>query len=195
MTSRRLLLATCAALALGTGFGSLARSVAQAAEPAVVEDRVTLLATVETIDMATRTVLLRSLTGGLLTVKAGPEVRNLAQVRPGDRVTVDYYQAVAVQMGAPGSAPPPTVDSGEYRAALGERPAAGAYEATSVRVTVVSIDRATYRVSFLDPGNNLHTVAVRAEPMRNFVRALRPGDQVDIHYVEELAVSIEPAAR
>ncbi|MCK8787406.1 hypothetical protein M0638_23840 [Roseomonas sp. NAR14] len=195
MTSRRLLLAACAALALGTGFGGLASSVVQAAGPAMVEDRVTLLATVETIDMATRTVLLRSSSGNLFTVKAGPEVRNLAQVRPGDRVTVDYYQAVAVQMGAPGSAPPPTADSAEYRAALGERPAAGAYEAMSVRVTVVSIDRATYRVSFLDPGNSLHTVVVRAEPMRNFVRTLRPGDQVDIHYVEELAVSIEPAAR
>lgn len=196
MSARRFWLSAVTTLAFGGGLvGSLSNDIARAATPAVVEDQVSLFATVESVDLATRAVLLRSPGGVLVTVKAAPAVRNLAQVRAGDQVAVDYYQAVAVQLAAPGAAPPPSRESEAYRAALGERPAAGAYEAIRLRVTILRIDRATSSVTFLDPGNRQHTVTVHAEPMRNFVRALKPGDQVDVDYVEELAVSIEPAGR
>jgi hypothetical protein len=192
LSSRRPWLAAIAALPLAAGLPCLP---AKSAEPTLVEDRALLTATVETVDLAARAVLLRSPTGAVATVLAGPEVRNLAQLRPGDRVIVEYYRAVAVQLGAPGAAPEPVQDSAAYRAALGQRPGFVGHDALRMRVTVVAVEGAGSSVTFLDPAQTPHTVAVQAEAMRDFVKALKPGDQVDVAYVEALAVSIAPAER
>ncbi len=67
-------------------------------EPASRELTLETTAVVQTIDMETRQVLLRTENGRMLTIIAGPEVRNLDQVEPGDRVKATYYESVAVQM-------------------------------------------------------------------------------------------------
>jgi hypothetical protein len=56
---------------------------------------------VESVDTSTRQVLLRTPDGARTTVVAGPEVRNLPQLKPGDRVTITYQEAIAVQMAQP----------------------------------------------------------------------------------------------
>ena len=64
-----------------------------------VEQTTTFVGVVETIDPVAREVLVRgdggSQRGALLTVIAGRAVQRLNQIRAGDRVTVQYYQAVA----------------------------------------------------------------------------------------------------
>ena len=83
--------------------------------PTSVAHTMQLVATVESVDMSTRQVLLQTPDGARATVVAGPEVRNLPQVRAGDSVTVTYQEAIAVQMAQPGTAPP--------NAAAADRPA------------------------------------------------------------------------
>jgi hypothetical protein len=65
---------------------------------------------IETVDPQAREVLLRgqsgAQTGKLVTLVAGRAVRRLNDLKPGDRVTVRYFQAFAAQTvpaGAPGS--------------------------------------------------------------------------------------------
>ena len=57
---------------------------------------------VETVDPVSRELLLRGAggtqSGVLLTVVVGPQVQRLDQIRPGDRVTVTYYQALRAQV-------------------------------------------------------------------------------------------------
>src|SRR6516162_6431218 len=78
-----------------------------------------VIATVESVDMSTRQVLLRTPDGARATIVAGPEVRNLEQLRAGDRVNVTYQVAIAVQMAQPGSAPPDVAALVAQRAAPG----------------------------------------------------------------------------
>lgn len=161
---------------------------------AVIEDRVTTVATVESIDMRSRDVLLRGPNGGLFTVKAGPEVQNLAQVRPGDRVYIAYQEALAVQVSPPGQMGPPSErDTAAVRAARGERPAGAGYDMIRVRVKIEAVDRSTNTVSFIGPQGVLNIVAVRNPEMIAFIRRLRPGDEVELNYVEAVAISVEPA--
>jgi hypothetical protein len=70
---------------------------------------------------------------------AGPEVRNLPQLRAGDRVTVTYQEAIAVQMAQPGSAPPDAAALVAQRAAPGQLPGGAVGGVVAARVTVVSV--------------------------------------------------------
>src|SRR5690349_11033863 len=55
-------------------------------------------ATVEAVDVATRTVKLKNARGDERTITAGPEVRNLDQIKVGDTVTIEYVEALAIEL-------------------------------------------------------------------------------------------------
>src|ERR1700693_6207534 len=74
--------------------------------PTAIQQTVTGVATVESVDQTTRQVLLSDPSGNLLTVTAGPGIRNLAQVHAGDQVHVIYQRAVAVRLASPGGSLP-----------------------------------------------------------------------------------------
>lgn len=151
-----------------------------------------LVATVESVDMSTRQVLLQTPDGARATVVAGPEVRNLPQLRAGDRVTVTYQEAIAVQMAPPGSAPPNAAALVAQRAALGQLPGGAMRSVVAARVTVVSLAPDGTSVTFIGPTGVLHTADVQDPKMQSFVQRLKPGDQVDVGYANELAVRVEP---
>jgi hypothetical protein len=190
---------TPASLALAVFVIAAPAAMAQTATPspgAATSRLTTLTATVESVDMTTREVLLRGEGGRLAIVAAGPEVRNLAQVRPGDRVVLDYQEAIAVEIVRPGDTRPPVGGvAAAGRAEPGQRPAGVVGEAVRVRVRIDAVDASAGVVTFTGPRGATRTVAVREPAMRDFVRGLRPGEEVDIAYAEALAVGVEPAAR
>jgi hypothetical protein len=149
-------------------------------------------ATVESVDMSTRQVLLRTPDGTRATVVAGPEVRNLPQLRAGDRVNVTYQVAIAVQMAQPGTAPLNAAALVTQRAAPGQLPGGAVGGVITARVTVVSLAPDGTSVTFTGPSGVSHIAEVSDPQMRSFVQRLRPGDQVDVGYVNEVAVSVEP---
>ena len=80
-------------------------------------------AVVEKVDQNTREVRLRTTDGKELTVVAGPEVRNLAQVSAGDTVRLTYYESVVARMAEPGAGGPATTSVVTGRAPEGGKPA------------------------------------------------------------------------
>ena len=151
-----------------------------------------LVATVESVDMSTRQVLLRTPDGNRATVVAGPEVRNLPQLRAGDRVNVTYHEAIAVQMAQPGTAPPNAAALVTQRTAPGQLPGGAVSGVITARVNVVSVAPDGTSVTFTGPSGLFHTAEVSDPQMQSFVQRLRPGDQVDVGYANELALRVEP---
>ncbi len=190
ITRRASLIALGSASLLGLGVTACAPS---GPTPTMVEDQVTLLATVESVDPRAREVLLRGPAGNLLTVRVGPEAVNLPQLRAGDRVLVAYRQAVAVSLGAPGAAPPPVAGGGAIGAAPGQRPAGAAFEEVRLRVRIDAVDRGSGTVTFTGPNRAQRIVVLRDPAMLDFARRLRPGDEVDIAYLEAVAFRVERA--
>ena len=89
------------------------------------EQAVKVTAKVKKVDLKTRHVTLEGPDGKRVTVTAGDEVRNLAQVKAGDDVVVTYYESIAYEVKKPGDATPGVaVAEGAQRAKLGEKPGA-----------------------------------------------------------------------
>jgi hypothetical protein len=165
---------------------------AAAQQPVVVNDLIEARATVESVDQASRKVLLRDDYGQFDTVVAGPEVRNLAQVKVGDRVVVRVHQSIAVAMGKPGSEPVAAAETVAGRAKPGAKPAAMKAEGIQARVTILAVDPKTDTVQFVGPTHILRVVHVRNPKLQEFIRTLKTGDEVDVTYAIAVAVAVEP---
>jgi len=187
MRPRFLLLAAAATLLIGVAYPL------RTAAAVTVSDEEEVSATVESVDQAQRSVLLRGPQGGLMTVVAGPEVRNLAQVKPGDRVVVRYREALAASLAKPGSSAPSAQSTGRTeRAPLGEKPCGSVEQSIQVRVRITRIDPKHNLVSFVGPAQIERTTEVLDPEMQKFLHTLHVGDEVDLTYTEAVAVHVEP---
>jgi hypothetical protein len=162
-------------------------------QPAVVGASAERMAVVESVNMNERTVLLRGQDGQFATLRVGPDARNLAQVKPGDRVVVTVTEAVAASLADPRDGRGPT-DSAAVatRAPAGERPAGSLTEAKRVRVRVERVDTGSNTVAFLKPDGTRGEVRVGDPRMREFASTLKPGDEVDVVLLESVSLRVLP---
>ncbi len=183
--------AIAAALAL-TALAGCA-SMTATPRPAGTATLITATATVESVDMASRQVTMRADDGSLVSVTAGPEVRNLAQLAPGDVVEFNFFQSVAVSMAEPGDA----ADTGTMllagRAADGDKPGGLAIEATDMVVTLVSYDDRNFQATIRMEDGSTRRVTVPPE-LRSFAAARGAGSRVLVSLTDAMAVSIVETA-
>ena len=180
------------------GFAALALA-ACATEPAelpsgiVRESTVSSTATVKKVDLATRVVTLAGADGKSFDVKCGDEVRNLAQLRVGDRVTATYYESVAYEVHKPGSVEAGARAAvGAARAEPGEKPGAVAANVVEITATIESIDKSVPLVVLRRADGELTPIKVRDARKLD---AVAVGDMVEITFTEAMAISVETAAQ
>lgn len=156
-------------------------------ELAVEKSRVvTVTATVEALDLASRIVTLKGPKGNTITFKADDRVKNLPQVKVGDQVVAEYYQSMAVRMAKPD-------EEGEAVHALataepGERPAGIEASQMTITASIEAIDKERSFVTLKGPEGNLVTVKVMDPKNLDKVKV---GDRIVITYTEALAISVE----
>lgn len=183
--------AAASVLALGLFLGSGSPShAAGAMTTAVIQEK----AAVESVDMSTRQVLLRAQDGKLETIAVGPEVRNLAQVKPGDQVEFTIRLGIAAEM-APSNASGPPIAHLDVatRAQPGEKPAGFVGQAVRVRVTFVSYDPRTKTTTFTLPSGEQRSKVLETRQMQDFAAGLKAGDKVDVTFARSLAIAVRPA--
>lgn len=193
----RLTLTALVALPL-LGLGACASEPQQPVNPpapTVVSTAKEAVGVVERVDARTRRVTIRTPNEGRVTLVAGPEVQNFAQIRRGNRVRLRYEEAVAVQMTPRGTNLPAEASVGAARAEPGQRPAGAVVTTVRDTVTVNSVDAANNMVTFTSSRGVRRTVAVRSPEMQAFIRTLRPGNRVNVAISEATAISVEPAER
>lgn len=173
---------------------AVATGVAADKEPYERTQTEEMTAKVESVDPATRGIVLNGGQGIRLAMVAGPEVRNLDQIKPGDEVVAVYHQALAAQVKPPGTplAAPTTADRVE-RSKPGEKPSGAMGVSVATTVHIESVDKSFNTVSFKRADGVVRTVAVEDPDAQRFIHTLKPGDPVEIVYTEALAVSVMPA--
>jgi hypothetical protein len=176
------------------GFALLLAACAAPPKPLNISETVEAYATVEAIDYSTREVVLRDAKGRQTLVKAGPEVRNLAQVKKGDRVVVRFTEAFAAQVVKPGTGVAGVqADTSVARAAPGERPAATVGEQIRTTVKVYDVDPYANTIEVTGPRGYNRRLKVKDPQAIAFIRGLKKGDEVEVTFSEALAISVEPA--
>lgn len=153
---------------------------------------VEVTATVTAIDQATREVTLTTDDGATHSFIAGADVQNLAQVQPGDVVTVVYAEALAYEVRKGGSAVAPMTTIAGGRAEPGSKPAGAVGQQTTVTVSITAIDPAVPAVTFTGPAGNSRTIKV-LHPEK--LEGVSVGDTVEITYTEALAIKVVSAPK
>jgi hypothetical protein len=175
----------------------LAACAHEAPKPVKVENTREETAAVIAIDQATRMVTLRGPDGEHFTVYCSPEVRNFSQIKVLDNVVVRYYEAVGAELksrggtGTGATAAETAVEVG--RAEEGQRPAGTVSTKTSAVVKIQDVDTKTNVVSFYGEDGELRAFPVQTPQGKEFIKKLKPGDEVEVTYTEALAISVEPA--
>lgn len=149
-------------------------------------------AVVEAINAENRIVTLRSLArDASVTMDVGKDVRNLDQVKVGDRVVVEFLEAVAVDLKKGGGMTPSAgVVGAAARAQMGERPGGAVGSELEVVATIVAIDADEPSVTLQGPKGGLTDVLVR-HPEK--LMDVDVGDQVVITYKRAVAISVTPS--
>lgn len=149
----------------------------------------TLTATVQAVDLKRRTVTLKGPEGNVFTIKVDDSVKNLPQVKVGDQVVAQYYEAIAVEVMKPGEAPGgASAKEAVATAKPGEKPAGVVVNTVTVTTTIENINKKDQTVTLKGPQGNTEVVKVR-NPQN--LEKVKVGDEVVITYTQALAISVE----
>lgn len=154
----------------------------------VVEDVFMVQAVVTAIDQPSRRVTLTGSDNTSYTFTAGPEIRNLAQVRVGDKVTSTFSRRVAILVQSPDQPQPAAYAATANRTALGDKPGALVAEEYSVRATVRSIDAANRTAVLGFSDGDQRTVPIRQDVDLSRYKA---GDIVVVRVTAALTVLVQ----
>jgi hypothetical protein len=152
---------------------------------------VTLTASIEAIDMATREVTLKGPLGNSVTITVDKRVKRLGEFKVGDFVRADYFVSVAAELRPPTAEEektPLVVMDAAGKAPPGSAPAAAGVRRFRVVTTVEGLDRPSRTVTVKGPRGNYFTARV-ADPSR--LTQMRIGEHIVVTCTEALAVSLE----
>jgi Cu/Ag efflux protein CusF len=153
-----------------------------------------LSATVTSVDPQSRMIELKGEDGRTASFAAGPEVKNFAQIRSGDRVVVSYYRGINAQVLPAGAAASRDVHQLDLAATAqpGAKPGAGVGSAMRGTVIVQKVDTKANTLTFQKPDGSSRTMPIESDEGRAFIRKLKKGDKVDVVYAEAVAVQVRP---
>ncbi|MBI1825111.1 MAG: hypothetical protein HY287_14745 [Planctomycetes bacterium] len=146
--------------------------------------------TVENIDVPNRLVTVRDASGNPLTVYVDESVKTFPQAKVGDQVRVRYLESLAVRLMKPSESTTALQVKDETTRMSPGQPIGKATTEVNTTVRIESVDRTGSVVTFTGPRGR-RTVHVVDPSLRDYVRQLRAGDNVDVTYKEALAISLE----
>ncbi|TFG76406.1 MAG: hypothetical protein E4H21_06460 [Thermodesulfobacteriales bacterium] len=150
---------------------------------------VVMTATVQSLNVKDRLIVLTDAAGNVQVVNAGPEVKNFDQIALGDEVTAEFYESVALQLAGPDTEPAEGEAMGVMTAAKGEKPGMVAIDVISEIVTVEAIDKANQKVKLKGADGQVATVKV--DPSIGDLTKIKVGDKIRVTYTKALAISVQ----
>jgi Cu/Ag efflux protein CusF len=156
---------------------------------AVVAQTVKATATITALDKTTRDITLKGPQGNLMTVTAGPEVKNFDKLKVGDTVDMQYVEALTLELKKGGGLVVGRTDTaGAAGAKAGATPAGVMGRQVTIVADVIATDPAKQTVTLKGPQQ---TVDLRIPDPEQFKRVAK-GDQVEAKFTQAFAVAVEP---
>jgi len=157
-----------------------------------VSETVKMTATVVLIDMGTRDLVLIDSQGKMHKVNVSDQVRNLDQVKVGDKVTAEYTEAISLKLKKRGTADvsPASAEAAAIRSPKGMKPGGAVGRKVTAFATVVAVNPQKQFVTLRGPMGNEYDVQVLDPAL---LKAVTKGDEVEVIYTEAVAISVQSA--
>lgn len=166
---------------------------AQQTVPATgVGEIITSTVRVQAVNLAKRQLTVRNQEGETFIIDVPPEVRRLAEIRPGDVIVAEHREALAVVLhrtDASTGIRERRESVSVERAGMDQPPGMVARETVQVLANVLAIDKAQRKVTIQGAE---HTVILKVSEGID-LDAIAVGDEVLAVYIQEVAINLEPA--
>ena len=149
----------------------------------------TVAATVIAIDKTTRLVKLRTDSGDTMTVVAGKEVKNFANIKVTDRVKAAIVEQLRVEVTS-GAAARDTQEVSSTSAKPGEQPSGTLTRSSRSTASIVAIDKTAGTVTLKGQDGNIYTVKPK---LKENLDKIQIGDQVVFTVTKKVAASVAKA--
>ena len=150
---------------------------------------VVLSATVDSVDVQKRIVVLKDANGNLMQMNVAKSINDLDKVKKGDMFMVEHAQAIAVGLTAAGKGQKPGV-SGVRSVVVAGKGSAKPFEETTdtifATVKIATIDQKTRMVTFTMPSGEKQKVKV--DPSVLGLEKFKAGDDVMVEFVDDTAI-------
>lgn len=146
--------------------------------------------TVEAIDVPDRLVTVRTTSGDVLTFYIDESVKDFPQAKVGDRVRIRYRDSYAFRLKGRGEAGPGAEITTETTRDGGAHPRRSAKAEVKATVRIESVSADGKSVTFTGPRGRRAT-QILDRSLQEYVRKLRPGDEVEVTYQEAMALSLD----
>jgi hypothetical protein len=161
---------------------------AKAGPRVVVAETTSIEARLDAVDVNTRRMTVTGPRGKTLTLKVGPDVKDLDQVKPGDRLVVRYFEPLAVFVRKGGEPRAAAEGAAVQVAPKGKRPVAVAVDTVEFKGTVEAIEYAKRRLTLKGPEGKTRTIKV--DPSVKRFDEVKKGDQIVVRYTEAIVFSV-----
>jgi hypothetical protein len=170
-----------------------ALSASKTVENSVQSETATV--TVKSLDMATRQMVAVSPSGEVFAMQVPAQVRNLSQVKVGDKIRATHTVETEIMISGPNTPLPPDAEATlSARAAKGELPAGVVAHHIVVTGAVLGIDMANHTLKVVNPqGGQVHTITVRRADRQKAMANLKVGDKITAFVTESVLISVQPA--
>ncbi|MCW3481767.1 hypothetical protein OL229_19740 [Neisseriaceae bacterium JH1-16] len=165
---------------------------ASAEQGVTVGNGVRVEATVKSVDQKKRLVTLTEADGSTRVVSVGPAVKNLKQVKPGDKVVVNVVAALAVGLERTKKLDPTIIEKvTTVRAVEGEKPLGAVRRQVTASVKVIEVDQGKNLVTVEDSKQHVETLRVQDPALQERLKALKAGDFLRVKFTRAIAVNVE----
>ena len=157
-----------------------------------IAQAVDVTATISALDAAKREITLKGPDGKEVTMVAGPEVKNYSQLKVGDKVDIQYVEALVLELKKGGGLPVARTEKESVTSAkAGETPGAKGARKVTIVGDVIALDAATQTVTLKGPQR---TADLKVRDKKQF-DLIQKGDQIEATYTQALAVAVKPSAK
>lgn len=174
--------------------GLVAEAADEVKPSRVITNTVKVQAIVESVNRETREVKLIGADNRRFTVVADAQVRNFDQIRPRDRLNVEYLESVAIDVlpAKSATAAPDAAGAAVEVAPKGDKPGIKGVEVAEILATITGIDREARTATLLLSDGEARTVKVGEEARLDLVDV---GDQVRVRTTRAIAVAVTAPPR
>jgi hypothetical protein len=155
----------------------------------LITEAANITAAVLSVDKQDRSIVVKAPDGNAIKIELTEDVKNFDQIHPGDKLVLELYTALAMQLAKPGEEFTDTASNVVAIAQPGQKPKLVTVDIVEVLAKITGINKDAREVTVTGPLGNSVTLQV-PEKIKKFDE-LKVGDEVNARYVEAFAASVQ----